>query len=92
MTPKEARDRIVPNSFDFTKPVVSSTVKSTLQYEADLTHTVLSRLRDTPNEHISQLQNELGVIADKIKPMLDRVEQAQKNIEIARATHGNYIS
>ena len=62
-----------------------------LQREQDLTHQVLKNLRDTPNEHVANLTDEIQNISTKLAPMMDKVERAQKNIELARATHGGSL-
>ena len=62
-----------------------------MQKEQDLTHTVLKKLRDTPNEHLSNLTHEIQNISSKLEPMLDKVELAQKNIEMARATYAGQL-
>lgn len=63
-----------------------------LQREHDVTHQVLSKLRDNPNSHISNLQSQVAMLSNKLEPMLEKVEQAQRNIEIAKATHGGRLS
>lgn len=62
-----------------------------LQREQDLTHQVLKNLRDTPNEHVASLTHEIESLSHKLGPMMDKVERAQKNIELARATHGGSL-
>jgi hypothetical protein len=63
-----------------------------LQKEHDLTHAILSRLRDTPNQSLHTLQSDVAHLTTKLEPMLERVEQAQRNIELARATNLGSLS
>lgn len=63
-----------------------------LQKEQDLTHAVLSRLRDAPNQSLHTLQSDVAHLTTKLEPMLERVEQAQRNIELARATNLGSLS
>lgn len=64
----------------------------TLQKEHDITHQVLSKLRDAPNQNLISLESDIANLTDKLQPMLEKVEQAQRNIELARATHGGTLS
>lgn len=59
-----------------------------LQKEFDVTHQVLSKLRDNPNKHLGELSSQVATLNAQLEPMLKRVEQAQYNVEMARATHG----
>jgi hypothetical protein len=53
-----------------------------------VTHQVLSKLRDNPNKHLGELGAHVASLSAQLEPMLKRVEQAQYNVEMARATHG----
>lgn len=48
---------------------------------------MLSRLRDNPNSHISNLKDQVEHLSSKLEPMLQKVEQAQRNIEMAKHTN-----
>jgi hypothetical protein len=45
-----------------------------------------------PNQHLSSLHSQVESLSMKLEPMLEKVEQAQRNIDIARATHGGQLS
>lgn len=55
-----------------------------LQQEIDVTQQVLSRLRENPNSHIVNLKDQVESLSMKLEPMLQKVEQAQRNIELAK--------
>jgi len=47
----------------------------------------LQQLRDTPNQHLNNLSSQVKDLSHKLEPMLEKVEQAQKNIDLARSTY-----
>lgn len=57
-----------------------------------MTHAVLSRLRNAPNQNLHTLQSDVAHLTTKLEPLLERVEQAQRNIELARATNLGSLS
>jgi len=61
---------------------------ASLQQEFDVTHQVLSKLRENPNRHLGELSTQVANLNAQLEPMLKRVEQAQYNVEMARSTHG----
>lgn len=62
--------------------------QAALQQEFDVTHQVLAKLRDNPNKHLGELSSQVAGLNAQLEPLLKRVEQAQYNVEMARATHG----
>lgn len=54
-----------------------------MQREEDIAREAVRRLKDNPNEHISELQTEVALLTRKVEPLLKRVEEAAMNVKIA---------
>ena len=54
-----------------------------MQREEEVAKESIRRLRDHPNEHINELQNEVALLSRKMDPLLKRVEEAARNVQIA---------
>ena len=54
-----------------------------MQREEDIAREAVRRLKDNPNEHISELQSEVALLTRKVEPLLKRVEEAALNVKIA---------
>ena len=52
---------------------------------------VVRKLRDNPNEHINDLQNEVALLNRKVEPLLRRVEEAARNVRIANSSQGGAL-
>ena len=44
---------------------------------------MVKKLRDHPNEHLNELQSEVVALNRKVEPLLRRVEEAARNIQVA---------
>lgn len=66
---------------DMKKQEVERAVK--LNEEEKITLQVLEKMRDNPNSSLNELQNEVALLNRKVEPILQRVEQAAKNVYMA---------
>ena len=58
-----------------------------IQHDEEVAAEVVRKLRDNPNEQIHQMQTEVALLNRKVQPLLERVEQAAKNVKIANSTN-----
>jgi hypothetical protein len=56
-----------------------------LQKEDELASAALRRLRDHPNEHLHTLQTEVALLNRKVEPLLKKVEEAAKHINVVKS-------
>lgn len=56
-----------------------------LRDEDELASAAIRRLREHPNEHLQTLQTEVALLNRKVEPILKRVEEAARNVQIAKA-------
>ncbi len=42
-------------------------------------------MREHPNEHLQTLQTEVALLNRKVEPLLKKVEEAARNVQIAKA-------
>lgn len=52
-----------------------------MENEELATKAILEKMRDNPNVHLHQMQQEVDLLSKKIDPILKRVEQAQATIK-----------
>ena len=56
-----------------------------LKQEDELAAAAIRRLREHPNEHLQTLQTEVALLNRKVEPLLKKVEEAARNVQIAKA-------